>query len=156
MITRGPTIIDSWVGAGMISYLLNSSSTSFFFKSWSGILSTWEVLWPKRLGSQCHVYSNLSDGWQYSLSETYHEVHICQWQVCAWSCVKKEPEKFQTYVSGVHLISTVIEKDVCIRWQTTILHCTGKVEGAGLLGCNLNGLQKTHSYYFVRTCKFWT
>jgi hypothetical protein len=32
MITRGPLIIDLWVGAGMISYLLHSSNTSFFLR----------------------------------------------------------------------------------------------------------------------------
>lgn len=98
----------------------------------------------------------LSDRWQYSLSEIYREVQICPWEDYGWPCFKKKPEKFQTNVNGVHLISTfVIETDACRRWQTTILHCTGKVEGAGLLGRNLHVLQKTLSYHCVPpTCRF--
>jgi len=77
---------------------------------------------------------------------------MCQWQVCY---VKKEPEKFQTHVSSFHLISTfVMETDACRRWQTTFLHCTDKVEGAGLLAHNLDGQQKTHAYYCAPTWKF--
>lgn len=70
----------------------------------------------------------------YRPSETYHKIQICQWHVCGWSCVKKETERFQTHVSSVHLFSTVaMETNARRRWQTAILYCTGKVEGAGLL-----------------------